>query len=509
MICCFLIKPIHRLPFLAIILFMFFLLSGCRKTDIPEFRTVWSRNFNKLGSSSSIRCVDLNKDKILDIVIGAAENEFEPSDSAVVALDGKTGKVLWSVFAQDQIVGSAAFLDITHDAVPDIFIGGRSAELICINGATGQPIWRFQKSEANAVLACCLRFNFFNPQIIPDQDHDGLPDILVSNGGNVKAIPFSETERFPGVLAVFSSKNGQLIAAATMPDGKETYMSPVIYDFAGQGTTSIIFGTGGETIGGNLFITTLAAVLQGDISGATKLASGAGRGFIAPPTLADVTADGTKDIIVNWFGGKMIAINGKTHATIWERPVPGTEVYGTAVPGRFNADDIPDFFSIYNQGAWPNNKGSVQLLIDGKTGEVLNTDSLGCMGYASGVVLDINADNFDEIIFSVNDFVCNAPAYAGTSINNSQHSLQLLDYHHNTRQAILPALEAKNVSSTPWVGDLEQDGFLDIIYCMQRNNMKVDQYRGMRLERLRTNIKITQPPTCGAYMGNNGTNVFK
>ena len=171
----------------AIIIFLFLLLSGCSKNNNPEFKTVWSRNFNKLGSSSSVRCVDLNKDGLLDVVIGASENEFEPSDSSVVALDGKTGKVLWSVFAKDQIVGSAVFLDITRDAVPDIFIGGRSAELICIDGATGKPIWRFQKKSDNAVLACCLRFNFFNPQVIPDQDNDGLPDILISNGGNVKA----------------------------------------------------------------------------------------------------------------------------------------------------------------------------------------------------------------------------------------------------------------------------------------------------------------------------------
>jgi len=501
-------KPIQLQQLAVLMLFLFLCLSGCNKTNNPEFKALWSRDFNKLGSSSSVRCVDLNKDNILDIVVGASENEFEPSDSSVVALDGKTGRVLWSVFAKDQIVGSAAFLDINGDAIPDVFIGGRSAELICIDGATGKSIWRFQKTSTNAILACCLRFNFFNPQIIPDQDRDGLPDILVSNGGNVRAIPFSENERFPGVLAVFSSKNGQVIAAATMPDGKETYMSPVLYDFEEKGTISIIFGTGGETVGGNLFITTLADVLKNDISGATKLASGADRGFIAPPTLADVTTDGTKDIIVNWFGGKMLAINGKTHTTIWERPVPNTEVYGTAVPGRFNADNIPDFFSIYNQGAWPNNKGSVQVLIDGKTGNILNRDSLGCMGYASGIALDMNADKFDEVIFSVNDYLCNAPAYAGASINDSKHSLQLLDYHQNTIRAILPPIEAKNVSSTPWVGDLDQDGFLDIIYCIQRNNLRVDQYRGMRIERVNTNIKISQPPTWGAYMGNNGSGVF-
>jgi hypothetical protein len=33
-------------------------------------------------------------------------------------------------------------------------------------------------------------FNFYNPQIIPDQNGDGVEDILVSNGGDILVAPY-------------------------------------------------------------------------------------------------------------------------------------------------------------------------------------------------------------------------------------------------------------------------------------------------------------------------------
>lgn len=361
-----------HLTFVLLLIIAAFVQSCKRYTNVE---LVWTADFDELGSSSSPRCIDLNNDGVLDIVIGASRNEFENSDSSVLALDGKTGSVVWNVGAKDQVVGSASFLDVTGDKVPDVFIGGRSAEFVCIDGATGKMVWRYEPLQTGGI-AKLIRFNFFNAQFVPDQDNDLLPDLLLTNGGNARALANTSKGRYPGVLAIFSSKNGQLLAADTVPDGKETYMSPVIYDFTGKGQLSIIFGTGGETLGGNLFITDLSSLRKNDISKAIKIASGDKRGFIAPPTLADVNNDGVKDILVNWFGGKMIAIDGTAYATLWELAVPNTEVYSSVVPGFFTKDSIPDFFSSYNKGAWPDNKGSIQLLVNGKDGSILKSDSL-------------------------------------------------------------------------------------------------------------------------------------
>ena len=73
-----------------------------------------------------------------------------------------------------------------------------------------------------------------------------------------------------------------------MPDGRETYMSVVKASLRNNRTEDVIFGTGGETVGGSLYRTPLADILKGDISDAVLLATGKNKGFIAPPALADI-----------------------------------------------------------------------------------------------------------------------------------------------------------------------------------------------------------------------------
>ena len=137
----------------------------------------WTKDLPGIGTFSSARVADLNGDGVDDIVLGAGKEELQKSDSGVIALDGKTGSLLWHVSSRDQMFGSAVFQDINKDGHPDVFISGRSSELIAIDGFTGKPIWRFDPhSKKNNKKEW---FNFYNPQWIPDQDKDGLMDLLV------------------------------------------------------------------------------------------------------------------------------------------------------------------------------------------------------------------------------------------------------------------------------------------------------------------------------------------
>jgi hypothetical protein len=498
---------VSRIPFLLLCFFPL-LFASCNRE--PKFDMVWEYHSPALGSNSSPQCVDLNGDGVLDIVLGSGLKETENCPSGILAFDGVSGKILWQAPSEDQVVGSANFLDITGDHVPEVFIGGRGQVLKCLNGVDGKLVWEFKVTGNTRIEACCLQYNFYNAQFIPDQDGDQLADVLVSNGGNANARANSEMDRYPGVLAVFSSKTGTVLAVDTIPDGKETYMSPVVYDFFANGKLSIIIGTGGETLGGNLFKVSLDSLMKGSIASSIKLATVTEKGFIGPPTLTDITGDGVKDIILNSFDGKMIAIDGKKNMILWERAVPGTESYCTVTPGYFNGDDIPDFFSTFSKGSWPANKGSIQIAINGKTGEVLHSDTLGCFGYASGVSIDLNNDDFDEVLITVNDFDCNSPEYAAEmSLDLNQFSLRYFDvYQRKTIPITLPA-RAKNVSSTPWIGDMDNDGKLDLVYVMQANTIQVDKFKGMQVVRLSSNILAKNLPTWGAYLGNDRTGIFE
>jgi hypothetical protein len=264
----------------SLVLLLFLFLVACNNGK----KEGWLIGLPMVGTYSSPRVADLNGDGVLDIIMGAGGREDHPSDTAVIALDGATGKVLWTLPGVNQYVGSAQFKDITNDGVPDVFIGGRWGQLAAINGATGKLLWTFFSQRTGPNPADSGWYNFTTPQFVPDQDGDALEDLLVANGGNAMAAPF-DTARPTGRLLVLSSRSSTILANVAVPDGKETYMSVVCMP-APDGNINVLFGTGGETIGGHLYHTTLKDIMQGDISNAKVLASSATKGFIAPPVYA-------------------------------------------------------------------------------------------------------------------------------------------------------------------------------------------------------------------------------
>lgn len=463
----------------------------------------WSTKIPGVGSFSSPRIADLNLDGTGDIIMGAGREEFQACDSAVIALDGKTGKLLWHVAAEDQIFGSAIFKDIDADGIEDIFIGGRSAELIAISGGAGKVIWRFSRKTKDLAGKKSQWFNFYNPQFIPDQDGDGLEDLLVSNGGNVLAAPH-DANRPAGRLIVLSSRDGRLLADAQMPDGKEIYMSITVVPAANGRDHEVIFGTGGETVGGNLFVGYLSDILRNDLSKAKLLDNSPDKGYIAPSARVDVTGDGVTDIVNCSVDGRLLAYDGRDHRLLWETVIPSTEAYSSVAVGYFNQDSIPDFFISYARGVWPNLDWSQQHMINGQTGAIEFTDSLGFYQMTSPVAFDYDGDGWDEVLMSVNI----------QEIQNFYQKffhtmLVVFDFQSGQILQFGPTYEGNNLSSTPWVGDLDNDGRLDIIYCHGDNLRHTYTFDGIKVHRIATQFPIHGQIEWGAYQGSHYDGTFK
>lgn len=470
---------------------------------------MWDKNFYIIGSQSSPRAVELNGDGILDIVMGAGKNEFQYSDQGIIALDGKTGELLWQHESTDQVYGSATFYDITGDGVKDVFIGGRSPNLKALDGKTGALIWAYnhQQYEHDPILKHA-RFNFNNSVLVPDQNNNGYPELLIVNGGNAEAAPYSEENRYPGVLMLIESKTGEIIAADTMPDGKESYMSPLCFTQAGSQDLTVVFGTGGETIGGNLYLTSISDLMEKKLSDAKIIASEKGHGFIAPPVLADISQDGFYDIVAISHASTTFAIDGKDHKVLWQKTIEDTESSNGFAVGYFTEDDIPDFFTFVSKGEWPNNSGSIQVMFDGKDGKVAYMDSIGCTGFSSPVVFDIDEDGRDEVMISINEFDCNRGYAAATSFT-IENKLLAIDFSKSSVQIIDQTVGFKNIFSTPWAGDLDQDGFLDIVHCQYYSpSPDLLSFLGMRIKRIDTPIRVKETLLWGSYMGTNGDGIF-
>lgn len=484
-------------------------LIGCKQpVSKTSPKIIWYNDLPVIGSMSSPRTTDLNNDGVLDIVMGAGKNEFQKTDMGILAFDGKSGKMLWKQAAVDQVYGSATFCDVTGDNIKDIFIGGRSPQLKAIDGNTGALLWEYNFQQyTNDPILRYARFNFNNSVLVPDQDNDGADDLLTINAGNPLAKPNSEVDRFPGVLLLFNSKTGAVIAADTMPDRKESYMTPLCFTQPGSKEIFILFGTGGETIEGNLYLTTVSQFRSKKLSSAKIIATEKNHGFIAPPTLADINKDGYIDIIAITHGSKAIAIDGKDHHIIWSRSFPGTECSNSFAPGYFTGDDVPDFFTFISKGAWPNSTGTVEIMLDGENGNIAYMDSIGCTGFSSPVVYDLNDDGRDEAIISINNFDC-LLGYTMKNPATIENKLLAIDFAKNSIDTMDKAEGFKNIFSTPWIGDLDKDGYLDLIYCQYYHYSDLVNFLGMRIKRIDLPVMIKKPVLWGSYLGTGGDGIF-
>jgi len=450
---------------------------------LPPPTPVWTH-----PSADSIfyapRVADLDDDGSPEVVI-AGGSEM-PKFGEVMALDAKTGATKWYASAEAELYSSPVFLDVNGDGIKDVFVGGRQTAMIGVDGAEGYVIWNF--AEANPVRESFF-YNFYTPLVIPDQTGDGVPDLLVANGGG-DGIPPGEA-RPPAEIGVLNAVDGTIVAAAPVPDGMETYMSPVVLPDDGASSPTILFGTGGETWPGALWETSLSAVMAGDISGARMLVTGSGKGMIAPPALADVDRDGRLDIIVATFDGRLIALSGSTKAVIWDRTFEGAESYTTPVVGFFNADDVPDVFAVFLHGTFPNYIGAERVLLSGRDGDMLWQGEAGDFAMAGDVAVDLDGDGIDEVIFNANtlrDPLTGHPAdqqlYVVDSARRQGHAWGM------PTGAFAPG--------SPWVGDLDADGCLDLL--VPRHSPDPGTNDGL-VTRYRVAAPVPKKISWGGYFG--------
>lgn len=464
----------------------------------------WAKTLDNIGTFSSPRVTDLNGDGVKDILFGAGRQEFIPCDSSVIAFDGSTGELLWTGSSIDQMFGSALLTDIDGDRVDDVIIGGRSGELIALSGKSGKELWRFYSANDLEAIGLPKIYNFYNPQLIPDQDGDGKADIIVSNGGDVMVRPH-DPNRPVGYLIVISGVNGKHIAHAEMPDGKETYMSVTVSENISTGEIEVVFGTGGETIGGSLYVDNLSNVMKGDLSNAKQLHTSETKGYISPVVRADFNMDGMLDIVVNSVDGRLAMIDGATFELVWQLPIPETEAYSMPCIGYFNDDEVLDIFISYGQGIWPNIEWGVQKMINGRTGQVEFSDELGYYQSSSPIAVDLNGDGRDEVMMSFN-FV------GKDSLDKTTYQSSLIGIEFQSKEVLYLAKHelGSNLATTPWVGDLDDDGFLDFVYSHGiKPYASKYNFDGMTVHRQVTQIPVYKELKWSAYQGSNYNGIFK
>ena len=463
--------------------------------------TIWNTNIESIRSYSSPRPTNINNDNTLDIVFGGGVEGY-PTPFGVNAIDGFSGEVLWTMPTRNEMFGSPNFIDVNNDGIDDVIIAGRDAELRMINGQDGSLIWEFWEYASFPVDDPQYInpndsgwYNFYNTQIIDDLNNDGIDELLCSNGGD-HSLDDIETNRPPGHILIVDSYSGNTLFSSVVPDSNETYMSPLLVDLDNSGDKKIIFGTGGETIGGSLFICSFEDLLNNDLSNSTTLITSE-LGIIGPPSLGDLNNDNIFDIVVQSFDGTITAINGYNYEIIWQLNLGGVESSVSPTLGLFSGEDSNiDVFCINYVGQQSSYNDFYQILIDGESGDILYLDSISDFNFSSAVAFDHNNDGKDEVLIST------------TNISESfSHDLILIDFINDTT-TLLNTNNGGDVWSTPLIYDLDADNLLDIVFITQNDNPFVSS--GINVSRLSSNYLVpNQGVSWGSYMGTNYNSQFE
>ena len=175
----------------------------------PILNQEWNVN-GSFRIFSSPNLVDLNKDGILDVVSGMGVEEDDVG--GVIALDGKNGSHLWQSNASGELFATAQFKDLNNDGHEDVVLGGRSHQLLAVDGITGETIWTFDEANNGTNNDSMKWFQFYTGQFIPDRNGDGIEDWLTSNGGDPYKLPGEP--RSNGFMMIISGALDDVVSIA-------------------------------------------------------------------------------------------------------------------------------------------------------------------------------------------------------------------------------------------------------------------------------------------------------
>jgi len=431
---------------------------GCGRTDrppSPSFTALFPAVTGELMTTSSPAFADLDGDGVSDIVFGSGVDRIRPAgrrlqftgepavSGEVIAVSGATNRVLWKVPNPRDAFTTPRFALLNTDRVPDVLMGGREGVLTAYDGTNGKVLWRLLGED---VVSTPFPYYFLTAAVVDDMNGDGVQDIVDAYGGNDTRVP--KEPRGPGYLIVISGAVHEVLATQMLADSTETYASPVVYRRR-DGTAWVVFGTGGESLGGAEYRAPLASIMDGTFSKRVeRLVAPGTTGVIAPPTVVDLNADGEADIIVSTFDGRLVAVDGATGKALWQHEDVREQSYHSAAVVRLGGGRLGLFLS-RGIGAFPKYVGTVHRLYDAADGRVLY--EYRDLNYPAGapIAVDLTGDGVDEPVF----FTTRYPMAQGARIHILHVPSQKLVMHD------VPT----NLWSTPAVADLRRTGKLELV----------------------------------------------
>ena len=396
--------------------------------------TKWQAEVPMAGQSS-LRAADLNKDGVKDLLVGTGILSPKGQLCSLQARDGKTGKQLWVRPLPGDGFATPALQDVTGDGIVDIFMGGRFASFLAINGKDGKILWDLRRANPGAKWP---KMNFNTAVLIPDEDGDKKEDLLIVQGGSNP-----DGKVIPSRIYKVSSNSGKILKVVISPDKKEIYSVPALIPDSKK--VNLLIGTGGETLGGNLLALNLSNLKQ-----QWQWASGE-KGVIGSPLVYQNKTNKKYTSLVVTFGGEAASVDVESGKENWKRSYPGYESYVS--PALLSCSKkSPRMMFHLSQGVYPFYKKAKWVMLDANSGKTIYEGPLGAFAISSPLALDWDQDGCDDGVFVTNKENGFGPQVDSMLKVISGASGKVLYDHKLSGFA----------ASTPLITDLEGDGTLEI-----------------------------------------------
>ncbi len=452
----------------------------------PEGNLVWERNV-EFATVSSPTLIDINGDCVLDVLLGrgeelVGENPDGRRFGRIAAFDGTDGSTIWEQTTPEEIFSRPLLVDLTADGVPEVVVAGRGASFAALTLRSGELIWEFDRSQPPLQDRWS---NFYRPAIGPDVTGDGIPDLITVNGALTDAEAFEPRE--VNHLVIVSGADGVLLHAMEMPDGAESYLAPEIVDRPDG--PFLVFGSGGETQAGSLWMIPLADAMAGSLQTAVTLVEPRStRGFMTAPSLVDLTEDGWPDLVVAAFDGRIIALDNRTLEELWSWSIDDHETYAAAAVGLYDNDTTPDIAALFVLGNWNDGyQGSTMVILSGADGSELLRQTSNGVWPSSPLMLDLDGVGSQDALF----------------LNSRPSGLELTLFSYGSDAPIWTFnLGDELAFGTPTVGDLNRDGVFELV--IPATTFEWETGPEQHLKVLSLDATLDEATTWSGYLGRFG-----
>lgn len=180
-----------------------------------------------------------------------------PCLGGVLALNGKTGEIIWTHWTAHAIFSVDCGIDLTNDKIKDCIISGRGGILQAINGYDGSSIWEIPVKSPATSLGQKRTLDVCDARFMMDMDGDGTGDVIASRAVQTDDVRTSN-------MQIISGKSGTIIRNINLPESEQLLIAPQVLVHP-DGENVFVLAINSQKQAGGLYIVSQASIFYGDL----------------------------------------------------------------------------------------------------------------------------------------------------------------------------------------------------------------------------------------------------